>query len=287
MIYLIISICILSLLFVIFKLFEVFKVNTLQAIIVNYLVAGTLGVYVSDVSLKFQEIPEQPWFLGALFLGILFITVFNVMAITSQKNGLSVAAVAGKMSVVIPIVFGIIVYNESVGIVKIFGILLALVAVYLTSSKSDNQPLKTKNLIYPLLLFLGSGCIDTSLKYVETTYVPEGGVPIFSATIFFIAFFLGLAFLIFQIIKGNFKFHIRNLIGGVLLGIPNYYSIHFLLKALSTEGLESSTLFTLNNVGVVVLSTLFGLILFKEKLIKKNWIGIAIAVISIVLVALF
>ena len=70
-----------------------------------------------------------------------------------------------------------------------------------------------------------------------------------------------------------------------MLGIPNYYSIVYLLKALKTEGLESSTLFTLNNVGVVILSTIFGLILFKEKLILKNWIGIIIAVISIFLVA--
>ncbi|MFD2565987.1 EamA family transporter [Pseudotenacibaculum haliotis] len=287
MIYLILSIIILSLLFVIFKLFEVLKIDTPQAIIVNYLVAGVLGIYLSDVSLELQEIPSQPWFLGALFLGVLFITVFNVMAITSQKNGLSVAAVAGKMSVVIPIVFGVIVYNESAGFVKILGILLALVAVYLASSKSDNQPVKTKNLIYPVLLFLGSGCIDTTLKYVETTYVPEGGVPLFSATIFLIAFVLGLLFLIVPILRGEFKFQFKNILGGILLGVPNYFSIYYLLKALSTEGLESSTLFTLNNVGVVILSTLFGLLFFKEKLIKKNWIGIGIAIISIVLVALF
>lgn len=287
MIYLILSITILSLLFVIFKLFEVFKINTLQAIIINYLVAGVLGIYLSDVSLAVQEIPQQPWFLGALFLGVLFIAVFNVMAITSQKNGLSVAAVAGKMSVVIPILFGIIVYNESAGFVKVIGILLALVAVYLASSKSDNQPVKTKNLIYPVLLFLGSGCIDTTLKYVETTYVPEGGVPLFSATIFLIAFVLGLVFLVVQIAQGNFKFQFKNILGGILLGVPNYFSIFYLLKALSTEGLESSTLFTLNNVGVVILSTLFGLLFFREKLIKKNWIGIAIAIISIILVALY
>ena len=45
------------------------------------------------------------------------------MGITAQRNGLSVASVAGKMSVVIPIIFGIIVYNEGVGFVKVIGIL--------------------------------------------------------------------------------------------------------------------------------------------------------------------
>ena len=72
--------------------------------------------------------------------------------------------------------------------------------------------------------------------------------------------------------------------GGILLGVPNYFSIVYLLKALSTDGMESSTAFTLNNVGIVILSTLFGLFIFKEKLIWKNWLGIVIAIVSILLV---
>ncbi|MBL4605243.1 MAG: EamA family transporter [Flavobacteriaceae bacterium] len=287
MIYLLISICISSFLFVIFKLFAVLKINTLQAIIINYLVASVLGFYSSDIPVSIQEIPNQSWFLGAFLLGILFISVFNLMALTSQKNGLSVVSVSSKMSVVIPIIFGVWVYNESVGFVKVIGILLALVAVYLTSVKETKEKSKNSSLLFPILLFFGSGCIDTGLKYVETTYVPEGGVPIFSATMFACAFVFGLAFLLFQIAKGKFTFHYKNIIGGILLGIPNYYSIVYLLKALNAEGLESSTLFTINNVGVVVLSTIFGLLIFKEKLIKKNWIGVTIAIVSIILVAVF
>ena len=68
------------------------------------------------------------------------------------------------------------------------------------------------------------------------------------------------------------------------MGIPNYYSIYYLLKALQTKGLESSTLFTINNVAIVTLTTIFGLVLFKERLFAKNWIGIAIAIISIIIV---
>ena len=107
----------------------------------------------------------------------------------------------------------------------------------------------------------------------------------FLATIFGCAFLLGCLFMIVQIIKGNFKFQWKNILGGIVLGIPNYYSMEFLLKALQTEGLESSTLFTINNVSIVILTTVFALVFFKEKLIKKNWIGIGLAVISILLVA--
>ena len=284
MFYLLMSVLISSLLFVIFKLFDVFKVNTLQAIVVNYLIALTFGYFSSEVSLEIVEVSNQPWFIGAFLLGFLFISVFNIMAITAQKNGLTVASVAGKMSVVIPVVFGIIVYHESVGVVKIIGIALALVAVYLSSAKSDSNPVKFKNLLFPLLLFVSSGVIDTSIKYVESNFVPDGEVPLFLATIFTCAFVLGAFFLIIQMINGRFVFHWKNIVGGIALGVPNYYSMVFLLKALQTKGMESSTLFTINNVSIVILTTVFALFFFKEKLIKKNWIGIALAVISILLV---
>ncbi len=285
MIYLVLSILISSLLFVVFKLFDVFKINTLQAIVVNYTIALSFGLMTSSTSVSIIEIPKQPWFLGAFCLGFLFISIFNIMGITAQRNGLSVASVAGKMSVVIPIIFGIIVYNEGVGFVKVIGILTALVAVYLSSAKSDVNPVKFKNLLFPLLLFIGSGILDTGLKYVETTSVSTGEEPMFLATIFGCAFVLGVFVVITQMINGKFLFHWKNILGGIVLGVPNYYSMEFLLKAFKTD-IDSSTLFTINNVGVVILTTIFALAFFKEKLIKKNWIGLGLAVISILLVAL-
>ena len=285
MFYLLISICISSFLFVIFKLFDVLKVNTFQAIVVNYFVAAVLGFYLSNNSVSFQEIPNQPWFIGAFLLGIMFILVFNIMALTSQKNGLSVASVSSKMSVVFAIVFGVWYYEESLGFIKLLGILLALIAVYLTSVKEKKETtVKQVSLLFPILLFFGSGAIDTSLKFIETRFVEEGGVPLFSATIFGCAFILGMIILLYQIIRGAFRLEFKNILGGILLGVPNYFSIVYLLKALSTDGMESSTAFTLNNVGIVILSTLFGLFIFKEKLIWKNWLGIVIAIVSILLV---
>jgi len=170
-------------------------------------------------------------------------------------------------------------------LIKLIGILLALVAVYLTSIKEKNEIVKkNKDFLFPVLLFFGSGAIDTSLKYVETSFVAEGGVPLFSATIFGCAFVLGVIVLLYQKVKGILSFEFKSILGGVLLGVPNYFSIVYLLKALSTEGMESSTAFTLNNVGIVILSTLFGLFIFKEKLISKNWFGIIIAIVSIILI---
>jgi len=89
---------------------------------------------------------------------------------------------------------------------------------------------------------------------------------------------------LYQKVKGTLSFELKSIFGGILLGVPNYFSIVYLLKALSTEGMESSTAFTLNNVGIVILSTLFGLFIFNEKLISKNWFGIIIAIVSIILI---
>ena len=84
-------------------------------------------------------------------------------------------------------------------------------------------------------------------------------------------------------IRGFSPFIIK-ILGGIILGIPNYFSIVYLLKALGTDGIESSTAFTVNNVGIVVLSTLLGLFLFHERLSLKNWLGIFTAVLSVYLV---
>ena len=209
------------------------------------------------------------------------------MAITTQRSGLSVVSVATKMSLAIPILFGFIYYRESISFVKITGILLALTAVYFTSVKNeDGLKVKPKNLIFPILVFLGSGVIDTSIKFLENSFVAKDEVPLFSATIFASAFIIGIMVLVFQKLKGNFNFESKNLLGGVALGIPNYFSIYFLVQALRANGLESSTIFTLNNVAIVMLSTLLGIILFKEKLLPKNWLGIGLAVLSLILVTL-
>ena len=285
MIYLLLSVFFSTSLFVIFKYFDIYKIDTLKAIVVNYIVAFILGFVLAEESITFANIPDQPWFFGALVLGLLFVSIFFVMALTAQRNGVSVVSVAGKMSVVIPIIFGVILYNESLSTIKIIGIILAIVAVYLASVKNNLEKHKKAGLLLPVILFLGSGAIDTTLKYVEINFVSENEVSIFSGSLFGFAGVFGLIFLLFKTIQKREVFGVKNLIAGIVLGIPNYYSIVFLIKALQTKGIESSTLFTINNVGIVVVSTLVGLLIFKESFSLKNKIGIALAVIGIVLVA--
>ena len=279
MIYLLLSVLFSSAIFVVFKLFHKFNINTLQAIVVNYFTAFCVGIFSYQENINFTSIPNKSWYIGAMILSCLFITVFNLMALTSQKNGVSVASVAGKMSIVIPVLFGIYLYDENLTIQKIIGIILALFAVFLTTSKGGTA-VKKGSFLFPILLFLGSGIIDTLIKYIQTSYVSDSELPLFSAILFLQAGLLGI---IVFLLKPT-KIYGKNIIAGILLGIINYYSIIYLLKALNNKTMGSAEIFTINNVAVVMLTTIVGLLLFKEKLILKNWIGISIAIISILLI---
>lgn len=250
------------------------------------MVAFTLGFISSEKTITITEIPNQPWFYGAIFLGAMFVSIFFVMAITAQKNGISVASISGKMSVVIPIFFGVLLYDESINLLKIAGIIIALIAVYLASIKEGENDVKKGQLLFPMLLFVGSGIIDTSLKYIEEQFVPVEEVAVFSGSLFAIAAFFGSVLLGIKALKKRDSFGFKNIIAGIILGVPNYYSIVFLIKALQTDGFESSTLFTLNNVAIVIVSSIVGLILFRERFSNKNKIGVFLAIIGIILVSL-
>ncbi len=287
MIYLLLSILSSTVIFTVFKLFDRFKINTFQAIVVNYVTACLSGIIASRSSTEITDIPSQSWFIFAVGLGLLFIVIFNLMAITTQRSGLSVVSVATKMSFVLPVIFGLWYFKEQLSILKLLGIVLALLAVYLVSIKrASGVKVSRRDLIFPVLVFLGSGIIDTSLKYLEHEHVPEADVAIFSSLIFASAATIGLIAIGYQGIRGRLQFSIKNILGGIALGVPNFFSVYFLVKALGTDLFDSSGIFTINNVAVVMVSTLVGILLFHEKLSFKNWIGVLCAILSIIFVAL-
>lgn len=275
-----------ALIFVAFKLFPKYKVYTLYGIMVNYVTAACLGM------VFYFESPDnvwpglQPWMRGCLILGILFILVFNLMARTAQEIGVGIASVATKMSLVVPVLFGLLFFKEGADVFQLIGIVLALVAVYLiTAQKGGEKALSSSALWLPVLVFLGSGIIDTSINFLREQYLSDALFPLFSSLVFAVAAVSGL---VFSAIKRSSlpALKMRDFLGGIGLGIPNYFSIYFLLRALSHEHWGSAMVFTLNNVAIVLLSTLIGIFLFKERLRVLQGLGVAIALVSILLLAL-
>ena len=77
------------------------------------------------------------------------------------------------------------------------------------------------------------------------------------------------------------------MLGGITLGVVNYFSLFYLIRAFQYRGMESAAVFTINNVGIVGLTTVLGLALFQEKLSRSNWTGIVLAALAIVMVSMF
>ena len=107
------------------------------------------------------------WVVAALILGVLFIVLFNVMAQSAQKVGITWTAIANNMSVVVPVVAAVLLYQDSMPWLKIVGIVLALVGVYLATKPSKAAPVNKKYLWLPIVLFLGSGAIATLIDYTN------------------------------------------------------------------------------------------------------------------------
>jgi uncharacterized membrane protein len=64
-----------------------------------------------------------------------------------------------------------------------------------------------------------------------------------------------------------------------------YFSIWCLIKVLKQYQENSSAIFPIVNIGIVLFSTMMAFFVFKEKLSKLNWIGIVVAVVAIVLLS--
>ena len=205
------------------------------------------------------------------------------MALSAQKNGIAATSVAVKMSMAVSMLGMIFIYNEELSFMKLVGIIFALMGVFLIASSGSKN--KRSNAAYLLIiLFVGSGLLDLNLNFAQNNVLQHISSSIFTAFGFAAAGIIGILIYILQIFRGKAKdIEAKNLIAGFLLGIPNYYSIYFLLESYQTLSWQDSTILAVVNVSVVLLSVITGFIVFKEALSKKKLIGILAALISIVI----
>lgn len=267
--------------FVFFKLLDKYKLPNLNAIVLNYFVAGVIGFVLSDNRGLVMNIFHESWAVLSIVIGILFILMFFVIGYSSIVSGLSITTLASKMSVVIPILFSIIYYNEPLPAIKIVGIVLALVGLVLAVFKKQKGGKLSKQFWLPILLFVGMGMVDSLVKFAQETYVTDDISSVFTALLFAISFLVGLIIMFFK--PSSFKAfkNPRLLLLGTGLGIVNYGSIYFLIRALNSRVLDSSVIFGINNIGIVALSTMIGYVFFKERLTKINWFGMIICIFAI------
>lgn len=280
-----------ALLYVILKYFQKWNIYNLHGLTFNYITAATFSFF-SNYEDNSALLPQVPDFLPfTILIGCLFISVFYVAALTAQKCGIAVTSIAGKMSMVIPITMSFWLYGDKITLIKVIGILLALTAVVLSSIRKENKTESTTATaskwlwILPVLLFAGSGIVDSSISISQHYFIDEKNQDIFMAFLFGSAGLIGAITTIYKRYKDGVRVEIKSIGAGIFLGITNYYSLDFLLRALAADGAESSVVFALCNVLVVLISSLFAITLFHEKLSKANLGGLALAIISILLLS--
>lgn len=259
------------------------KLNELQSITFNYFFAAICGFVIWKEPFSIASYTTKPWFELALLIGLIFIITFFLLSRSTLKAGVSITAVASRMSVLIPVLAGFIFFSDSVSGIKIFGILLAVFSFYLIFQGKGEMKVNWKNVVLPFLLFLGIGTNDTMMKYIEFKHL-AGDETMFLTVVFTIAFSICLIIAVAQICLGKAGFSGKTIFSGFILGLLNFGSTYFFIKSMSL--FKPSVLFPVLNVGIVVLTAIIGLSVFKEKLSKINWLGIGIALIAILLISI-
>jgi drug/metabolite transporter (DMT)-like permease len=263
-------------------MFEKYNINILQALIFNYMTAGICSYFFLESDFSLEYIFSSGWLLHAIVIGTLFIVVFIFYGFGTQKVGISITTIANKMSLIIPVFAAIILYEDLFTYLKALAFILALVGIYLSSTRSGKLGFDRKYLWLIILIFLGQGVSDAIFNDFAQKFPDERGY-LFFMTLFAVASVSGLLIYIIESINHKTKnpFQLNSIFWGIIFGVPNFFSLVFFLKALADPSLNSSVVFTLVSIGVVVSSSLLGVFLFQEKLNKTNWAGILLCVCAI------
>lgn len=287
MIDIILGIVCFNIILILFKLIGKYNVDNLQAITINYITAGSLSFILIEDFKTVNNIATQPWLIYAMGVGIMFILVFNLLAKSSQIIGVSISTIANKMSLILPVIFAILFFDgESFSWLKMLGIICALVGVYMASTSGKKLNFDKKYLWLIAVIFLGQGLADILFNSAKEWYVDQSLNGIFFIVIFYTAGLVGLVTLTLNIISGKANIKVKNVLWGILLGIPNFLTLWFFFRSLDSGTLEASQINPIYNIGVVVLSSLLGVTIFKEKLSIFNWFGVLFSVFAIISIML-
>jgi drug/metabolite transporter (DMT)-like permease len=276
MIYILISVCFSVFVSVLLKLAKRYEIDHKQAIAWNYSIAGFLTWFIYR--------PEIPAFSESIFpvyiaLGLLLPSLFLILALSIRYTGIVRTDIAQRLSLFIPVLSAFFLFGEEKSALKIIGIGIAFLAIIFSIPWQKKQGEKTAIWVYPVLVFIGMGIIDTLFKQIaKTTAIP------FTSSlflVFIIAFSISIFYLLYLFFFKELKFTFINLICGWILGVANFGNILFYLKAHQTLANQPSIVFSSMNIGVIILGSFVGVFIFREKLSRLNYVGISLALISI------
>ena len=275
MFYLLIAILFSSMLSILMRLSEgkikgnvaMLAANYITCTVVAFLDAGADNVFTREEGITIAVI------LG-LIGGCAYLTSFLLLQYNIKENGVVLPATFMKLGLLVPTVASVVVFREQPQILQIIGFVIAIAAIILINSgkKADgNNELKI-GLLVALLVLAGIGDVMSKI-HEEIGNVNLGDT--------FLLFTFGMACLlcICVMLYKKQKIGLWELFFGVLMGVPNYFSSKFILVALNY--LPAVIVFPTFSVGCIVVVTLAGLLLFKEKLTKRQWTALAMIMVAL------
>lgn len=301
MLYFLLAVLFTVALYLIMRSYPKYQVNSFHAVVFNYYACVLTGLVLTPDLKAFGEIQwNSQGTVLTLALGTLFVIAFMSIGMTAQKVSITAASLAGNMSLVIPVLFGLFIFkntNKAFTVLNYAGLVIALVALALgvmqTKTKSTtfahDQPLEVSVLSYawllPIFTFLASGTNNTLINYLTMQYYRPEQTTLFMIIACSGAILIGTLLLLYKVFFGGEKLLFRSVVGGLILGVPNFLSLYFLLLALGSFGNSAAFVFPIYNILTMLVSSLAAWILYREKLNNLNRLGLALAVVAIILIS--
>lgn len=261
---------------VLLKLARRFRLEVAQAVLVNYALASALTLYLLKPSTSALQRTLDHWPLLAT-LGLLLPSVFLVMAAAVDRAGIARSDAAQRLSLVLPLLAAFLLFGESASTGKLLGLGLAMLALLgLIHRENPAQELRKGGLWLLPAVWAGYGIIDICFKQMAKT---GSQFP----AILLACFMLAGIFLAIWLVLRKTRWHLPSLAGGLLLGLFNFANIYAYIRAHQSMPDNPALVFTAMNIGVIMLGSLTGLLLFREQLTRVNLAGLVLAAIAILL----
>ena len=287
---------------VVFKVAERHDLDRTALLTVNYLAAALLAVALLE--------PTGSVTAGLVGLGVaqgvLFIAGFWLFSLAIREAGMGLAAGVMRLSVAVPFLASWGIWNEVPTVWQIVGLALAGAAFFLVARPSAQAPVELpvpdlegapetvqeaepagsgRTVGILALLFASGGLVDLNMKVFNESFGGPGGVSLrtFLLFVFGVAFAVGaLAVVASGARTGRWPSR-QAWLWGVGLGVVNYGSAEFLLRAL--EVVPGPVAFPVNSVAIVLGAALIGRVVWSERLSTANLAGLGLAAVALVLLA--
>lgn len=250
--------------------------NNLAMLAVNYLVCLGLAWGYTGFVAPFPQMQGLPFALAIGSInGFLYLAGFALFQVNIRKNGVVLSSIFMKLGLLVSMLISMVVFGERPEIWQWLGFVLAVAAIILINYQPGEKKVGSKWGL--VLILLSCGIADAISKVFE-----EMGNPFLSEHFLLYTFAMALVFCIgLNLLQNRTMPGKQEWLYGLLVGIPNFFSAKFLLGAL--KSLPAVIVYPVCNVATILTVTIAGVLLFREKLEKRQWMALGIILLALIL----